>query len=211
MNLENLRRNYVQGGLRRKDLSADPIEQFTLWMQQAIDAKLHEPTAMCLATTGNDGQPQQRLVLLKGFDQDGFVFYSNYESDKGQQVEANPKVSLHLPWFALERQVRVCGHISKVDKAQSLAYFQSRPRDSQLGAWASQQSRVVDNREQLMDQFKEHKAQFAGKDIELPPFWGGYQIAPETIEFWQGGAGRMHDRFLYRKQGEKWMIERLSP
>jgi pyridoxamine 5'-phosphate oxidase len=211
--LEQLRRDYLQGGLRRNDLHEDPIRQFEHWLQQAIDAELKDPTAMTLATVDAEGQPSQRIVLLKHLDGRGFVFYTNYESNKARDMAGNGRVSLHFPWHVLERQVKVCGTVEKVSTAESLKYFVSRPEESQLAAWASAQSRPVSSRQLLMQQFAKMKEKFQHGEIPLPSFWGGYRVIPHKIEFWQGGGNRLHDRFLYSRQpnGSDWLIERLAP
>lgn len=211
MELENFRREYLQGGLKRDDLKDDPIEQFELWLQQAIDAGLHDPTAMTVATVDADGQPSQRIVLLKHVDQRGFVFYTNYESHKAQDLANNPRISLHFPWHTLERQVKVRGSVEKVSVAESLAYFSSRPEESQLAAWASAQSRPVSSRQLLMQQFNAMKEKFKQGKIPLPDFWGGFRVEVSCIEFWQGGANRLHDRFQYTREGDHWDIDRLAP
>lgn len=210
-NIDQVRRDYVQGGLRRRDLHDDPIEQFNRWLKQTIDAELKDPTAMTVATVNAEGQPSQRIVLLKQVDSAGFVFYTNYESRKAQDIAVNPRVSLHFPWHPLERQVRVCGVAEKVSAAESLKYFASRPQESQLAAWASAQSRPVSSRQLLMQQFTAMKSKFQQGRIPLPDFWGGYRVVPSTIEFWQGGVHRLHDRFRYTRTADGWSIERLAP
>jgi pyridoxamine 5'-phosphate oxidase len=212
MDLESLRREYLQGGLHRADLAANPFDQFALWMQQAIDLNLADPTAMTVATVGADGQPSQRIVLLKHVDQRGFVFYTNYGSRKAEELSVNPKISLHFPWHVIERQVKVCGVASRVPLAESLKYFASRPRESQLAAIASQQSRVLDSRTVLLNQFESLKQKFKSGQVPLPDFWGGYRVDASEIEFWQGGAHRLHDRFRYLRQADgSWQIDRLAP
>ncbi len=212
MKLEDVRREYLRGGLKREDLAENPITQFEAWLKQAIDAGLQDPTAMTVATVNAEGQPSQRIVLLKQVNDKGFVFYTNYESRKAQDIEANPLVSLHFPWHLLERQVKICGRVEKVSSAESLKYFLSRPEESQLAAWASAQSRPVSSRQLLMQQFNAMKEKFSKGSIPLPDFWGGYRVVPTAIEFWQGGANRLHDRFEYQRQeGGGWEIERLAP
>ncbi|WP_439134049.1 pyridoxamine 5'-phosphate oxidase [Pseudomaricurvus sp.] len=219
MDIDQVRRDYLQGGLKREDLASDPIEQFELWLKQAIEAGMQDPTAMTVATVDAEGQPSQRIVLLKQVDPQGFVFYTNYESHKAQDITVNPLVSLHFPWHALERQVKVCGRAEKVSAADSLKYFSSRPEESQLAAWASAQSRPVSSRQLLMQQFNAMKEKFKQGKIPLPDFWGGYRVVPSSIEFWQGGAHRLHDRFQYSRlkaddrseTGGDWTIERLAP
>lgn len=212
VNLQNLRREYLKGGLERDNLADDPIEQFQRWMTQTVAADIPDPNAMTLATVDASGQPSQRIVLLKGVDQRGFVFYTNLRSKKAQDLKQNPKVSLHFPWHFLERQVKVCGVVEQLSTAESLKYFLSRPRESQLAAWASQQSRPISSRALLMQQFEAMKNKFSKGEIPLPDFWGGYRVKPHQIEFWQGGAHRLHDRFQYTSHnGEQWVIERLEP
>ncbi len=212
MKLEDVRREYLRGGLKREDLAENPITQFEAWLKQAIDAGLQDPTAMTVATVNAEGQPSQRIVLLKQVNDKGFVFYTNYESRKAQDIEANPLVSLHFPWHLLERQVKICGRVEKVSSAESLKYFLSRPEESQLAAWASAQSRPVSSRQLLMQQFNAMKEKFSKGSIPLPDFWGGYRVVPTAIEFWQGGANRLHDRFEYQRQEDGgWEIERLAP
>lgn len=211
IDIDQVRRDYLQGGLKRDELLEDPIDQFELWLKQVIDSGLNDPTAMTVATVDAEGQPSQRIVLLKQVDSAGFVFYTNYESHKAQDIAVNPRVSLHFPWHALERQVRVCGVAEKVSMTESLKYFASRPEESQLAAWASAQSRPVSSRQLLMQQFQSMKAKFQQGKIPLPDFWGGYRIVPASIEFWQGGANRLHDRFRYSRAGQGWSIERLAP
>ena len=212
MDLDSLRREYLKGGLRREDLLADPIEQFQIWLKQAIDAQLADPTAMTIATVDSDGQPSQRIVLLKHVDVDGFVFYTNYASRKANELAHNARISLHFPWHTLERQVKVRGSAEKLPTATSLAYFASRPRESQLAAWASQQSRPVSSRQMLMQQFDAMKRKFSSGEIPLPDLWGGFRVRPTAIEFWQGGASRLHDRFEYTRHASgAWAVERLAP
>lgn len=211
VNLESLRREYMQEGLQRKDLTEDPISLFERWLEQAINAGIHDPTAMTIATVNAEGQPSQRIVLLKQVDVRGFVFYTNYESRKARDIATNSRVSLHFPWHSLERQVKVTGVAHKVGRAESLKYFLSRPKESQLAAWASAQSRPVSSRQLLMQQFKRMQEKFAQGQIPLPDFWGGYRVEPATIEFWQGGVHRLHDRFVYTRSDSGWTIERLAP
>lgn len=212
MNLEDYRREYLRGGLHRADLAEDPIKQFSLWMEQVIAAGIPDPNAMTVATVDANGQPSQRIVLLKGVNQRGFVFYTNLRSRKAQELKQNPKVSLHFPWHFLERQVKVCGLAEQLSAAEALTYFLSRPRDSQLAAWASQQSKPISSRAVLMQQFETMKNKFAKGEIPLPDFWGGFRVKPHQIEFWQGGAHRLHDRFQYSlNDNGQWRIERLEP
>jgi pyridoxamine 5'-phosphate oxidase len=212
MDLESLRREYLNGGLSRDELAADPIDQFSLWMQQAIELGIGDPTAMTIATVSAIGQPSQRIVLLKHFDASGFVFYTNYGSRKADELDTNPKISLHFPWHSVDRQVKVCGNAVKVSAAESLKYFASRPKESQIAAIASQQSRVLTSRSFLMNQFESVKQKFSNGEIPLPDFWGGYRVEPKEIEFWQGRANRLHDRFRYlQSSGSSWSIDRLAP
>ena len=197
--------------MKREEMNADPVAQFSEWFAQATELGLHEPNAMTLATVDESGMPYQRTVLLKYFDGEGFVFFTNYQSRKAKQMERNPRVGLLFPWITLERQVIVQGSVEKVSTAESLKYFTSRPRESQIGAWVSNQSEVITSRKILMLKLAEIKEKFSHGEIPLPSFWGGYRVRPETIEFWQGGPARLHDRFLYRRDDAAWKIERLSP
>lgn len=210
--LDKIRREYLAGGLRRKDLPDDPLQLFETWQQQIITLGTLDPTAMVVATVDAEGQPSQRIVLLKQLDAQGFVFFTNYGSRKAQEIAGNPRVSLLFPWHAVERQVKVCGRAEKLGMAESLRYFASRPRDSQLAAWASQQSSPITGRGFLMNQLAHMKEKFAHGEVPLPDFWGGIRVVPHEIEFWQGGAARLHDRFRYRRQPDRrWDIERLAP
>ncbi|MFZ9938108.1 MAG: pyridoxamine 5'-phosphate oxidase [Luteolibacter sp.] len=211
MDLASFRKEYSDRGLHREDLNADPVAQFSEWFIQATELELHEPNAMTLATVDGRGMPYQRTVLLKYFDREGFVFFTNYGSRKAQQIAANPLVSLLFPWITLERQVIIQGRAEKITTAESLRYFASRPRESQIGAWVSNQSEVITSRKFLMQKLAEIRDRFQHGEIPLPSFWGGYRVIPESIEFWQGGPARLHDRFLYRKGNGGWNIERLSP
>lgn len=193
------------------DLDPDPFKQFDTWFQQALGAGLTEPTAMTLATASRDGRPSARTVLLKGFDPRGFIFYTNHGSRKARELEENPHAALVLHWAPLERQVCITGTVSRASRDEAEAYFRTRPRASQLGAWASRQSEVVESREELERQMAELEARFRDREVPLPPFWGGFRLAPQTLEFWQGRAGRLHDRLRYRRDGGRWVIERLSP
>lgn len=211
MNLADFRKEYSDRGLHREELDADPVKQFSQWFSHATELGVHEPNAMTLATVDETGMPYQRTVLLKYFDADGFVFFTNYSSRKSKQIAANPKCSLLFPWITLERQVIIQGVAEKISSAESLKYFASRPRESQIGAWVSNQSEVITSRKFLMQKLAEIKDKFQHGEIPLPSFWGGYRVAPTAIEFWQGGPARLHDRFLYQKSGADWNIERLSP
>ena len=212
MDIHALREDYKKGELRRKDLQDDPFKQFESWFQQACNAELLEPNAMTIATVSEQGQPFMRTVLLKYFDHHGFVFFTNYESRKAQQIGVNPKVSLLFTWLPLQRQVHITGQAAKISTAESLAYFTSRPRGSQLGSWSSQQSTIISSRQLLLMQFEQIKNKFLDGEIPLPDFWGGYRIVPDSFEFWQGCTNRLHDRFLYTQQEEQaWEIQRLAP
>jgi pyridoxamine 5'-phosphate oxidase len=212
MSLADLRKDYTMSGLLEKDLARDPFRQFDKWFQEAEAAKLVEPNAMTLATASRDGRPSARTVLLKGVDGRGFVFYTNYESRKGRDLAENPRASLLLPWIGLERQVIIEGPLAKLSREESAAYFHSRPRASQLGAWVSQQSSIITGRAALEDAMKALEKKHAGAEIPLPPAWGGYRLSPESVEFWQGRRSRLHDRLRYRREaGGEWLIERLAP
>ena len=209
--LARLRREYGDAGLDTPDLEADPVSMFQRWLAATIEAGVHEPNAMVVATVA-DGRPSSRMVLLKGVDQRGFVFYTNLTSRKAEEIGDNPAVSLLFPWHDLQRQVRVEGTATRVTPEEDEAYFASRPRESQLGAWASPQSQVVSSRSALDERYGGVLAQFADVDaVPLPPFWGGYRVAPEAVEFWQGRKGRMHDRLVYRAQQGGWQVTRLAP
>ena len=212
MNLGELRKEYTQTGLRRKDLKPDPFEQFELWFQQACNANLLEPNAMVLATASANAAPTVRTVLLKYFDKDGFVFFTNYESKKARQIEENPQVALLFLWLELERQVKITGTAAKISTAESFKYFTTRPRGNQLGAWCSHQSSVISSRQLLEMKLDEMKRKFMNQEIPLPSFWGGYRIVPQSFEFWQGRPNRLHDRFSYlRQENGSWDIQRLAP
>lgn len=212
MDLTNLRGKYTTKGLDIKDLDQNPLKQFELWFNQAIEAKLTEPNAFSLATVGIEMMPSIRTVLLKIFDEKGFVFFTNYESKKAVQISQNPKAAALFTWLDLERQVKIEGSVEKISKTESLKYFLSRPKGSQLGAWVSQQSQVISSRSLLEQKFDEMKRKFVKGEIPFPSFWGGYIIKPIRIEFWQGGEDRLHDRFLYELQDDKsWKISRLAP
>jgi pyridoxamine 5'-phosphate oxidase len=208
----DVRRDYTLGGLNRKDLSPDPIQQFQKWLEEAIKAEALEPTAMTLATVNKKGQPSARVVLLKGLDERGFVFFTNYQSAKARDLAGNARAALNIHWRELERQVAIRGVASKVSRQESETYFKSRPLGSRLAAWASDQSRVIPNRQFLADKLAKAKERFSDGEVPTPRHWGGYVVKPETIEFWQGGSNRLHDRFRYTRQsGGRWLIERLSP
>jgi len=210
--LAALRQDYSQRGLRRSALDPDPMRQFNAWLAEATAQQLIEPNAMTLATADAGGQPWTRTVLLKICDERGFTFFTNYDGAKGRQLAANPRAALTFWWGALERQVNVTGTVTKVSPEESAAYFHSRPASSRIGAWASAQSTVVANRDQLERQFAEALAEYGELEIPLPPHWGGYRVTPQTVEFWQGRRSRLHDRLRYTTQSAgAWKIERLSP
>ena len=206
------RYEHVGKGLRRSDLDPDPIKQFSNWFTAAIEAGIRDVNAMSLATAGPDAKPTVRIVLLKGFDQNGFVFFTNYESEKGKQLAANPYAAMAFYWIELDRQIRIGGEVEKTSREESQIYFRSRPIGSQLGAWASRQSDVIDGRRVLDARMSEMTERFANKAIPVPPHWGGYRLKPDVFEFWQGRPNRLHDRFRYTRQANgSWLIERLAP
>lgn len=212
MPLADLRKEYSLAGLSEKDLARDPFRQFDKWFQEAEGAKIPEPNAMTLASASRDGRPSARTVLLKGVDGRGFVFYTNYESRKGRELDVNPRATLLFPWIVMERQVIVEGPVAKVSREESEAYFHSRPLASQLSAWVSQQSSIVTGRKVLDDAMKELEKKYAGLPVPLPPYWGGFRLSPETVEFWQGRRSRLHDRLRYRRETDGgWIVERLAP
>ncbi|MEI8037349.1 MAG: pyridoxamine 5'-phosphate oxidase [Verrucomicrobiota bacterium] len=211
MDLAEFRKEYSDRGLSLEELNPDPFAQFSAWFIQATELAVHEPNAMTLATVDDSGMPYQRTVLLKYYDGEGFVFFTNYSSRKAQQIALNPQVSLLLPWITLERQIVIQGRAEKITTAESLRYFTSRPRESQIGAWVSNQSEVITSRKFLLQKLAEMREKFRHGEIPLPSFWGGFRVVPTAIEFWQGGPARLHDRFLYRKSGATWQIERLAP
>ena len=213
MNIGDIRREYEHGSLSRRDLDPDPIQQFDRWFKQARECELiKDPSAMSLATANARGEVTLRTVLLKIYDHAGFVFFTNYESAKSRQIHENPNVALLFPWLHLDRQVKITGTASRIPTHESLRYFMSRPRGSQLGAWVSAQSSVISSRQLLMSKLEEIKQRFADGDISLPEFWGGYRVVPKSIEFWQGQPDRLHDRFKYiRQHDEQWEIHRLAP
>ncbi|MEA5536599.1 pyridoxamine 5'-phosphate oxidase [Crocosphaera sp. XPORK-15E] len=212
MDLSALREEYTRNGLTRNDLAQDPFKQFEKWFQQACQAELPEPNAMSLATVSAQGEPSIRTVLLKYFDEKGFVFFTNYESNKAQQIAENPQVALLFLWLPLERQVKIQGTAAKISTAESLSYFTTRPRGSQLGAWCSAQSSIITSRQLLEMKFEEIKNKFQQGEIPLPSFWGGYRITPRRFEFWQGRPNRLHDRFSYISRDDgTWEIHRLAP
>ncbi|MBE7176054.1 MAG: pyridoxamine 5'-phosphate oxidase [Mucilaginibacter polytrichastri] len=209
--IQNLRQDYKAATLSLSDVDADPVVQFGHWFTAAEKAGIHEPNAMTLATAGVDGRPSARIVLLKGVDHNGFVFYTNYESRKGQDLSESPFAALVFFWPELERQIRIEGHVKMTSEKQSEAYFRSRPRGSQFGALASPQSRVIGDRAELEESLAELQEELADQEITRPAHWGGYVLEPDYVEFWQGRSNRLHDRIRYRLAGDKWMIERLAP
>lgn len=212
LRIADLRRSYTQAGLSEEDVAVDPIEQFGHWFQDALDRGALEPNAMTLATATKDGRPSARVVLLKGFDERGFVFYTNYGSRKSGELTENPWAALVFHWTELARQVRITGTVSRVSTEESDAYFQSRPLGSRLGAWASQQSQIVAGRHILEQRLSELEAEYADGQVPLPEFWGGFRVQPDSMEFWQGRPNRLHDRLRYSLQPDgSWLIERLSP
>jgi pyridoxamine 5'-phosphate oxidase len=211
--LASMRLDYKKATLNKNDVAQNPIDQFKTWWQQTKDANIEEPNAMTLSTLDENNFPDARIVLLKGLSEDGFTFFTNYDSTKGKNIALNPKVQISFFWKELERQVRIKGVAFKISEQESTAYFQSRPKGSQIGAWASQQSQVIANRTVLENDFQKLEAQYATEDVlPKPPFWGGYIVKPVTIEFWQGRSSRLHDRLHYTLQEDNnWLIERLSP
>lgn len=215
MDLSGLREEYGRGGLDLPDLADDPIVMFERWLQQAVAGGVHEPNAMVLSTADAAARPSSRMVLLKGVGPDGFVFFTNHASRKGDELATNPRCALLFPWHPLERQVRVEGVATPLGPDEVEAYFRSRPRGAQLGAWASAQSRPVASRAELAAAYAAVQERFGAEDtdgeVPVPPDWGGYRVTPDVVEFWQGRPGRMHDRLVYRRDGEGWRVERLAP
>jgi pyridoxamine 5'-phosphate oxidase len=212
MNFDTVRKEYSTRGLNESDLAPSPLTQFQRWYEEAVAANVIEPNAMTLATATRDGVPSARTILLKGFDERGFIFYTNYESQKGKELAENPNAALVFYWATFERQIRITGVINKISPEESESYFKSRPMGAQLGAWVSLQSQVIPNREVLEERLTELMNELADtENIPMPPYWGGYCLAPREIEFWQGRINRLHDRFRYTRLNGDWKIERLSP
>jgi pyridoxamine 5'-phosphate oxidase len=210
--MANLDKQYSQPPLRKSEVDLDPLKEFKKWFDRAAATVPVLPNAMTLATATRDGVPSARVVLLKGFDERGFVFYTNYESRKSREMDENPVAALNFYWPELERQVRITGRVEKTSREESEVYFRTRPRDSQLGAWASEQSAVINNREMLQERMARLVAEHEGREVPLPEYWGGYRLVPDAIEFWQGRPSRLHDRLRYTRQSNgEWLIERLSP
>ena len=209
--LADIRSDYAQSSLSEESVLLDPLEQFDRWMDAALRAELIEPTAMTLSTVGGDSRPSSRVVLLKGFDADGFVFFTNYESQKGRELAANPNAAIHFFWPDLERQVNIRGDVAHISAQESDEYFYSRPFESRIGAWASHQSERIGSRKVIEDRVAELTAKYADSNVPRPPHWGGLRLRPERFEFWQGRASRLHDRICYERSGGLWTISRLSP
>ncbi len=210
--IRGARITYRRGALDEADVAPNPLDQFRVWLEHALaDTQLREPYAMTLATVGTDGQPSARIVLLRGYDDRGFVFFTNYESRKGQELGATPRAALLFYWPPLERQIRIDGAVTRLPASESDAYFALRPRGHRLSAWASKQSSIVPNRAILETQIAEEDYRFPGDDVPRPPYWGGYRVLPHAFEFWQGRPNRVHDRIAYVRDGEAWRIARLSP
>jgi pyridoxamine 5'-phosphate oxidase len=209
--LHDLREHYAGQPLLESDLDPDPVAQFRKWFGEARESGIPEPNAMTLGTSGADGRVSLRTVLLKAYDAKGFIFFTNYGSRKAAQIAENPSASLLFPWVAIARQVEISGRVEKISAAESLAYFLSRPHGSRLGAWVSEQSSIISSREVLRAKYAELKEKFASGEIPKPEGWGGYRVVPERIEFWQGGEDRLHDRLVYSRASEGWMVSRLAP
>ncbi len=212
MNIADIRKDYMLRSLSENDIEKHPLKQFDKWWQEAIDSRIDEVNAMTLATANIQGVPSARIVLLKGYDESGFVFFTNYNSHKASDIKDNPNACLVFFWKELERQIRITGGIEKISDRESDEYFQSRPITSRIGAWASDQSSVIDSRESLEEKFKTLEAEYSNKEIPRPPHWGGYRVIPRQIEFWQGRPGRLHDRIEYNLvEWNRWSFKRLSP
>jgi pyridoxamine 5'-phosphate oxidase len=211
LSIADLRREYARARLDEKEVSLDPFAEFARWFAEAQAAEAEEVNAMVLATATPDGRPSVRVVLLKGFDERGFVFFTDYRSRKAEELEANPRAALGFHWTELERQVRIEGTVTRTSLEESESYYRTRPIGSRLGAWASHQSRPIDSRARLEADLREVERRFSGSDVPLPPHWGGYRLSPAIFEFWQGRESRLHDRVRYLREGQRWKIERLSP
>ncbi len=209
--IAQIRRDYISNGLSREDLNDNPVLMFQQWIEEAEHSEVLDFTAMTAATVDDEGRPFQRVVLLKAFDEKGFVFYTNLESRKAKHLENNPQISLHFAWLELNRQVTINGVVEQVPAAEAIKYFLSRPKESQIGAWASHQSQPISTRSLLEEKFSEFKARFAKDDMSMPKFWGGFRVKPEQFEFWQGRPSRLHDRFIYTQADEGWGVERWQP
>jgi pyridoxamine 5'-phosphate oxidase len=209
--IQDLRKNYRLKSLDQKDVLENPFEQFSLWFEESMSSQLPEPNAMILATATKEGKPSVRALLLKGFDENGFIFYTNYESRKGKELAGNNNASILFFWAELERQIRIEGKVEKISSEESKKYFDTRPYKSRIGAWASNQSEVIENRFVIVRKFLNYFVKFHSRDIPLPTYWGGYILKPDTFEFWQGRANRLHDRVRYKSEDNRWKIERLSP
>ena len=207
----DLRREYARARLDEANVSLDPITEFARWFEEAVKAEVQEPNAMTLASVSPDGAPSARMVLLKGFDERGFTFFTDYRSQKGSDLEHNPRAALVFYWAELERQIRITGATVLVGREESEAYFRTRPRGSRISAWISHQSQVIASRKLLEERVPELEQRFPGDDVPLPPYWGGFRVVPAAVEFWQGRSSRLHDRIRYARDGEHWRIERLSP
>jgi pyridoxamine 5'-phosphate oxidase len=213
LDISHFRREYIRGGLSREDLEADPVTQFCLWLEQAQKTTISDPTAMVLATVDSGGQPSQRTVLLKYYDEKGFVFFTNFGSRKAAEIKENDRVSLLFVWLDLERQVMINGRARRISTAESAKYFMTRPKESQLAAWVSSQSHKLSSRQILLQKFQEMRTKIGEGKVPLPSFWGGYRVEPLEVEFWQGRKSRLHDRFLYTLASDRnsWSVERLAP
>lgn len=211
MSIADLRREYARARLDEASVGPDPLPEFGRWFDEALKAKALEANAMTLATASADGAPSARTVLLKAFDERGFVFFTDYRSQKGVELKRNPRAALVFYWPELERQVRITGRTEAVSQEESEAYFSTRPRSSRISAWVSHQSQVIPSRKVLEEQVPKFERKYPGEEVPLPPYWGGFRVAPDTIEFWQGRENRLHDRIRYVRDGDRWRIERLSP